>query len=153
MATLLQAVESFNEITVESEDAVESVVCIRIKMENGYGGVISLLEDLDLGPLVLRANLDHRSSKKPLLRSKHLAYLSDTHPTENVTRLDALLQRLSGDEGTEETAGECVTSTVGVNDFTIFQGVDCEDLGAVRLGRGHQNRRLGPLGNDHSTRA
>lgn len=70
-----------------------------------------------------------------------------------MTGLNALVEAFARDERAQETTRERVTSTVGINNFRICQGVDGVNLGLVLLVRCDDNCALRAVRDDDRTRA
>jgi hypothetical protein len=69
-----------------------------------------------------------------------------------VAGLNGLIDCLARNEGTDETTGECIASTVGINDLVVGEGSDGVPL-RLFLVRRNDNGGLGTLGEDNNTRA
>jgi hypothetical protein len=80
------------------------------------------------------------------------AQLLDAQTRQPLSQVDGLIQRLALNQASHEAAGEGVTSTVGVVDLLLADGVDGVLLDLVAALLGH-NGRLGALGDDSDTRA
>ena len=92
-------------------------------------------EDVNLRPLVLRANL------------------LDTHRAKLVASLDALVLTLAENIRAKEAARKGVASTVSVDDLLVLQREDVVDLRLRRLRARDDRRRLGAMRDDHSAGA
>ena len=92
------------------------------------------LKDLNFGPLVLGANLHHKTQFKSNVNNNQSAYLLDTHRTHSMANFDTLIPALTRNQRSEETTSEGIASAVGINDFIVFQSGHREVLGVIWLG-------------------
>ena len=80
-------------------------------------------------------------------------YKLDVHGTHFVTSLNGLVKGLAANVCTDETTCERITSTVGIDNLFVREGMDCVGLGILEIVSRNNYGALCAVSDDNDTRA